>query len=253
VLFRSVTVAITLVALTQKRLAPSGDKTTIVQEEDSPHAPSGERSSAHILGLPWFFIVSMFISGGAFAVLSNFGNLLLFQNGSGLNGSNYIMAGWVVSGFVGALVTGYLTRAITRERLMPASYFTSSIAVFLFGIFPGSAATAIVALIANGFALAITYPAVYSELAAYLGEKSKKKGSSYGILFSAQIAGASIMGFLSGYIAGAFGLQLPFLIIGTMLLVSSAFSGVWMKTTHRKKIASPTDLGLSETEFRPSS
>ena len=156
----------------------------------------------------------MFVSGGAFAVLSNFGNVLLFQNGFGLNDSNDIMAGWVVSGFVGALATGYLTRAMTRKKLMPASYVVSSITVILFGIFPGSAPIAIAALISNGFTLAITYPAVYSELAAYLGEKSKKKGSSYGILFSAQIAGASIMGFLSGYIAGAFGLQLPFLIAG---------------------------------------
>jgi MFS transporter, FSR family, fosmidomycin resistance protein len=183
-------------------------------------------------GLPFFFIVAPFISGGCYAIFGNFGNLLLFHNGLGLTNSNLLMALWVVSAFFGAIMSGRLTRRFTRIRLLYFSYFIAGISALGFALTGGKVLLAVSALLTNGFTLSITYPATYSELSAYLGEKSTGKGAAFGILFSSQIAGSSVLGFISGYLASAFGLQLPFEIAAALLVSSLSFIFFWTKRKH---------------------
>jgi FSR family fosmidomycin resistance protein-like MFS transporter len=185
-------------------------------------------------GLPFFFIVAPFMSGGCYAIFGNFGNLLLFRNGLGLTNSNLLMAIWVVSAFFGAIMSGRLARRLTRIRLLYFAYFVAGISAIVFAFFASIVLLAILALLTNGFMLSITYPATYSELSTYLGEKSTRKGAAFGILFSSQIAGSSILGFIGGYLASVFGLQLPFVIAAALLIFSLSFVFLWAK---KQKIA----------------
>jgi MFS transporter, FSR family, fosmidomycin resistance protein len=227
------TVAITLLAMTRKRRSyENGPIENQVLDVETPI--TRRRGFANRLGLPSFFILTAFVSGGTFAVFTNFGNILLFQSRFSLSDSNYIMAVWVVSGFAGALVSGHLTNLLTRERLMPLSFLVSAIVTFPFAIFPGNLLVALASLVINGFALAITFTTVYSELSHYLFRiNSIRKGSSYGLLFTAQTVGSSVMGLLGGYIAQVLELRTDFLIAGVLLLGSTAISVIWMEQSRK--------------------
>jgi MFS transporter, FSR family, fosmidomycin resistance protein len=205
----------------------SDQPTSLTQENNTKATGSPRRK--HRFGLPIFFILTMFAAGGTYAIFGNFGNLLLVHNGLGLSFSNYLMAIWVISAFVGAIVTGRLTERLSRSKLLIIAFCLAAVASFVFAFSLENVFLVIFSLVINGFTLSITYPSIYSELSAYLGESSKKKGASFGILFSSQIAGSSVLGFVGGYIAGVFGLQLLFEITGLLLFGSVGLVLMWFK------------------------
>ncbi|MHB8567622.1 MAG: MFS transporter [Nitrososphaerales archaeon] len=199
---------------------------SVKTREQAVESREGKRGR---LGLPVFFVATSFISGGSFAVFSNYGNILLSDYKFGLSASNFLMAAWVASAFFGAIGTGYLTRRFTRNTLLPLCFSLSSVSALAFVISSGNPLLIIASLLVNGFFLSVTYPAIYSELSGHLGPDSKRKGAAFGILFSSQIAGASILGFLSGYIAGAFSLTLAFAIVFILLAIASLLSYLWTR------------------------
>jgi FSR family fosmidomycin resistance protein-like MFS transporter len=223
------TVLITIIGMTTKLSLNSEEtatsiETKVVQSQDNK---SGKRKLG--FGLPFFFIIAPFISGGCNSIFGNFGNLLLFRSGLGLTNSNLLMALWVISAFFGAILSGRLARGITRIKLLYLSYMLAGLSTLAFVLSDGTISFAASALLISGFMLSITYPATYSELSAYLGEKSTKKGAAFGILFSSQIAGSSVLGFIGGYLASTFGLGLLFEIAAALLVFSPSFVYLWTK------------------------
>lgn len=184
-------------------------------------------SKRHLLVIPMFFIVTGFISGGSNSIFGNFGNLLLYHSGFSLTESNDLIAIWVASAFVGAIISGWLVKKLTRIRLLAASYIVSAACTFAFAFSGHSVYLAVASLLAGGFALSITYPATYSELSDYVGHGAPHEGASFGILFSSQIAGASLLGFLSGYLSRIAGLQLSFEFASVLLLLSALIVYIW--------------------------
>lgn len=182
-------------------------------------------------GLPLFFIMASFISGGAFAVFINFGSsLLVFDDKFSLISSGLLMSAWVVSSAMGALFTGYLTRRLSRRVIIPLSFLLSSVSSLVFALLSVNAPLIVATLLANGFFLSVTYPAIYSELSAYLGPASKKKGASFGILFSSQIFGASVLGLGTGYLGQSFPLTYSFIIVFVLLAFASGFGYSWTRS-----------------------
>ncbi|MDG6994340.1 MAG: MFS transporter [Nitrososphaerota archaeon] len=223
---------ITTVALTLALLRTHSPQQPAARDE-KPTAPQKK----YRLGLPMYFITSMLITGGSYAVFVNFGNILLVQHHFGLSLADGLMAGWVASAFFGAFVAGEMTALFGRSRLLELSYFLSALASLGFGVFASNIFIAAPALLVNGFFLSATYPAVYSELSAFLGEKSNKKGSSFGILFSGQIIGSSVLGFLGGFIASTFGLRLAYEIVAALLLAAVGLTALWSRQTEKIVLA----------------
>lgn len=181
----------------------------------------------HFLVIPMFFVVTGFISGGSNSIFGNFGNLLLYHSGFSLTESNDLIAIWVASAFIGAIISGWLVKKLTRIRLLALSYVISAACTFTFAFSGHSVLLAVVSLLVSGFALSITYPATYSELSDYVGHGSPHEGASFGVLFSSQIAGASLLGFLSGYLSRISGLQLSFEFASVLLVVSAFIVYIW--------------------------
>jgi fucose permease len=96
-------------------------------------------------------------------------------------------------------------------------------------------------LLTNGFFISLTYPIVYSELSSYLGDTAKK-GRSFGILFSAQIFGSSVLGFISGYTASLFGLPVTFEIVAGLLFIAVANSAAWERSRKMKELVRPESI-----------
>jgi MFS family permease len=189
--------------------------------------PQGKRGNFLSL-LPSFFVVSTFITGGASAIVTNYGNVLL-ERAFNVTDADLLIGVWIGCSFFGALYTGRLTRVISRSKLLVSVYSFSCVSMLALALAPGSLLIVGPSLVLNGFSLAMTYPIIYSELSSFLGDKSDKKGSAFGMIFSTQIIGSSVIGFVSGYISGIFGLSFPFEIVSALLFVAAIYTTFWIR------------------------
>ena len=185
------------------------------------------QTGKYALGLPIFFIVSMFIGGGSYAIFVNFGNVLLVNDHFGLVLSDTLIAGWLACAFLGALITGRLTNFLGRFRLLILSFAIAGVTALVIGLFSYSLIVASISLLINGFFDAIIYPTMYSELASFLEREHSRAGTSFGILFSGQILGSAIFGFLGGYVGDLIGLGFAFVIVSAMLFVGLFLTVAW--------------------------
>jgi FSR family fosmidomycin resistance protein-like MFS transporter len=225
-------VAVTLVALRGSRLVSGNSES---KDETAPGKDGGgvrRGGLERVVGLPLFFIATMLISGGSYAVVVNYGNSLLAQHNFGILEANLIISAWIGSAFIGALVTGRLTRVVSRLKLLTASYSVAAVSILVFALFPGASAVALGSLVVNGFFLSASYPMIYSELSAFLGGRSgSRRGPLFGLLFSAQIIGSVILGFLGGYLAEFFPLTFSFELVAVLLIFGSVASLDWMRSS----------------------
>ena len=205
---------------------PSGHGATGSEGGDA----AGTRTSgqASLLGLPLFFFFAALVSGGAYSIFSNFGNLFLVHVGFQLTTANDMIAVWVASAFVGAIGSGWLTKRLGRDRVLLATYLFAGLAGFLFIFSHGDVLLVLASLAVGGFMDSITYPTIYSELSAFLDRNpATSRGTAYGVLFSGQIAGSAFFGILTGYLAEAYTLAIPFAIAASMLVFYAAVVHLW--------------------------
>ncbi len=195
----------------------------------SKQASSPKLSRRFLVSLPAFFLLSTFISGGANAVIINYGNILLEQSRFSTTQADLLIAGWIGFAFIGAFYTGANTRRLSRKKVLISAYLLASISTLSFSLFTASFAIALVSLFANGFAIAVTYPTIYSELSSFLGPGSDRTGAAFGLIFSSQIIGSAVMGFFTGYVSEIFGLRFPFQITSFLLVVAALTTFLWKR------------------------
>ena len=193
--------------------------------------PDHEKSS---FGLPVFFILSALIVGGTTSAIVNFGNILLVSDRYGLLVSDELISGWLASAFFGAISTGYLTRFAGRHRILIVSYLIAAISILAFILMSADIVIASTTLIINGFFDAILYPSIYSELASFIGSNERIRGTSFGLLFSAQIAGSAAMGLIGGYLVDYAGLLLLFVALSILLFGGIPLTLYWHRKIGRK-------------------
>lgn len=182
------------------------------------------------LGLPLTFVILGFITGGSNAVFGNFGNLILFHNGFSVGLSNYLIAIFEFLGFVGAFATGWLTLRIKRINLLFLSYFISGAGMLAFSFINGESYVFMIPFLVSGFALSLAYPITYSEISDFSSlSDGRRSGTGFGILFSSQIGGSALMGYVSGYFSKTVSLNLSFAISALLLLVASIIVVIWGK------------------------
>lgn len=225
------TVAITIPAIGRRLMIAGNSRPEKADNENQdtgkmvePHGTNARRK--YLLYIPLFFVVTAFISGGSNSIFGNFGNLLLYHNGFPISISNDLIAIWVAFAFLGAVATGRLTGMLSRMGILAVSYLLSGASALGFAVFSGNMLLSAAMLSINGFFLAIKYPATYSELSD-VASMEGNTGPSFGMLFSSQIIGASIFGYLSGYFSGLFGLASIFELASVLLLLSVGIVFIW--------------------------
>jgi predicted MFS family arabinose efflux permease len=186
------------------------------------------KKGTRLLGVPAFFLISSLISGGCFAVVLNYTNILLeTQTHLSVFWANLAVAGWVGFAFLGAVSTGRLPRVLGRASFLVLAFLLSAATIAILAFFPGNLALAVPALLANGFTLSATYPLTYSELSDFLSGSSGIMGRSFGAVFAAQTIGGSAFGLASGYLSTAFGLPSAYLMAGLFMGVGAAAAALW--------------------------
>jgi MFS family permease len=197
-----------------------------------PHPIHSERplpkKGTTLLGVPAFFLISSLISGGCFAVVLNYTNILLeTQTRLSVFWANLAVAGWVGFAFLGAVSTGRWTRVLGRASLLVLLFLLSAATIAILAFFPDNLTLAVPALLANGFTLSATYPLTYSELSDFLSGSSGIEGRSFGAVFAAQTIGGSAFGLASGYLSTVFGLSSAYLMAGLFMGVGAAAAALW--------------------------
>ncbi|MGI0080009.1 MAG: MFS transporter [Nitrososphaerales archaeon] len=182
-----------------------------------------------LVSLPLFFLVGTFISGGANAVVMNYGNILLERSNFTITQADLLIAAWIGFAFIGAFYTGAMTRRLARGKVLISFYVIASVSVLSFSVFTNNLGIVVVSLLANGFAVAVTYPVIYSELASFLGPESDKTGAAFGVILSSQIIGSAVMGFFTGYVSGILGLSFSFEITALLLIVAALAAFIWKR------------------------
>ncbi len=210
---------------------------TLLALRRSPAGGSGERDSASSntlrsgrLALPVFFVTVAFISGGSYAVILNFANILLgTRAGLGAFESNLVVSGFIGAASLGAISTGVWARFQRTGVNLSISYLLASAALAIFTVFSSNVLVGIVALLATGFMISATYPLTYTELSNHVGNSGSAAGRSFGVLSSSQTVGASVMGFTSGYFSQFLGLDFSFGIVSALMLLGFLSSTFWVR------------------------
>lgn len=191
-------------------------------------------------GIPVFFIVAGFASGGSFAVILNFGNIFLEgRNNLTTPEANLLVSVWIAAAFVGALATGAWAKRFDRLGLLSLYFFVPSVLVVLLELVDNIGFVTL-SLLLTGFTISGTYPLTQAELSDYFGREESKKGRSFGILFSAQTIGASVMGLVGGYLSEVLGLGHSFDVVVVSMLFAAGLTLLWKA---RKPVASLSSSG----------
>jgi MFS family permease len=210
---------------------------TLLALRRSPAGESGGRDSASsntlrpgTSTLPVFFVTVAFISGGSYAVILNFANILLgTRTGLGAFESNLVVSGFIAAASLGAISTGVWARFSRTGVNLSISYLSASAALAIFTVFSSNVLVGIVALLATGFMISATYPLTYTELSNHVGNSGNAAGRSFGVLSSSQTIGASVMGFASGYFSQFLGLDFSFSVVSALMLLGFLSSTVWVR------------------------
>ncbi len=216
----SAVVLVTLIALRRISTKRFSDNESVRELPDNK--PNHGR-----FGIPIFFIVAGFASGGSFAVILNFANIFLEgRNNLSTPEANLLVSVWIAAAFVGALVSGASTRYFNRLGLLSIFFFVPSVLV-VFLVLIDNVGLVALSLLLTGFAISGTYPLTQAELSDYLRREERKKGRAFGILFSAQTIGASVMGLIGGYLSEVLGLAHSFDVVVVSMLFAAGLTLVW--------------------------
>jgi FSR family fosmidomycin resistance protein-like MFS transporter len=201
------------------------------EKVDENSADNSPKSGRGRLGIPFFFVATTFIGAGSYAVVINFANIFL-KNQTHLDvfGANIIVSAWIASAFLGSISTGMWAKILRRSLLLSFSYFISAITILAFALLSASLSLVILTLLLNGFFISATFPLTYVELSKHLRAEAHRSGQSFGIIFSANTIGSSILGLLTGYLSQAFGLTLAFETIGFLTLIPGALALQWTRS-----------------------
>lgn len=232
VLYLGIQIATIVLTLVFVRISvPKGTPQNEKEERLSSRATELSENPAqavrkHLLGLPVIFIVIGFVTGGSNSTFSNFGNLALYQSGFSYGAANDLIGVFEFVSFMGALIAGWLTIRMRRPSLLVLSYLFAGISTLIFSFIHRESYSYAAPLFASGFFLAITYPVTYSELSDFSATRKTNRGTGFGVLFSAQIAGSAVMGYVGGYLSKTIGLNHIFTVVSVLLIATSVI--VWL-------------------------
>jgi FSR family fosmidomycin resistance protein-like MFS transporter len=187
-----------------------------------------ERMKAIRLLIPAFMI-----SGASWGVIITYFPLLLTERTSlSLPVIGFLVALWAGIGSITSLSYGKIRSYINRKKLLVASYITIGIFSVSLAVFTHLIILAI-AMILLGISVFITYPALFSFVSEVTHESVE--GWTFGLTFTFQTGGGTILLFLGGVLSDLFGIWIPFALLGTLSLLVSLV----LLFNYRKPFAQP--------------
>ena len=162
-------------------------------------------------------IPAFMISGASWGVIITYFPLLLTERTTlSLPVIGVLVALWAGVGSITSLSYGRIRAHIRRKKLLVASYITIGIfsvsLVFLTHII-----LLTIVMILLGIAVFLTYPALFSFVSEVTHESVE--GWTFGLTFTFQTGGGTILLFLGGVLSDLFGIWMPFALLGVLSLL----------------------------------
>lgn len=126
-----------------------------------------------------------------------------------------LVAMWTGIGSISSLSYGRIRKRIDRKKVLLFSYFTIGITGVLLSYFT-DVFVIIPVLILLGIAVFLTYPALFSFVSEVTHEANE--GWTFGITFTFQTGGSTILSFFSGFLSDLYGIWIPFTLLGAISL-----------------------------------
>ena len=157
------------------------------------------------------------ISGASWGVTITYLPLLLNARTSiPLPVIGLLVAMWTGIGSISSLSYGRIRKKINRKKVLLVSYFTIGIMGLLLSYFT-NIYVIIPVLILLGIAVFLTYPALFSFVSEITHEANE--GWTFGITFTFQTGGSTVLLFFSGVLSDLYGIWIPFALVGVISFI----------------------------------
>jgi len=166
------------------------------------------------------FLPGYIISGLAWSVIINYLPLLLAERTDlSLSYIGVMISIWVGIGVIVCLFYGKITNRFGRKNVIIISYVAIGLMGVCLSIFTDVLILLIV-IILLGVATFLSYPALFSFVSDVTDENLE--GKMFGYIFTVQLAGGTVILFLSGVTSDLWGIWTPFTILGILSFISAA-------------------------------
>lgn len=165
------------------------------------------------------FLPGYIISGLAWSVIINYLPLLLAERTDlPLSYIGIMISVWVGIGVIVCMFYGKITNKFGRKNLIIVSYVAIGLMGLSISIFT-DAIILLVVIVLLGIATFLSYPALFSFISEITNENVE--GKMFGYIFTVQLAGGTIILFLSGVTSDLWGIWTPFAILGFLSFISA--------------------------------
>lgn len=162
-------------------------------------------------------IPAFMISGAAWGVIITYFPLLLTERTTlSLPVIGFLVALWAGIGSITSLSYGKIRSYIRRKKLLVIAYLTLGIFSLFLAVFT-SLIILIAVMILLGIAVFLTYPALFSFVSEVTHESVE--GWTFGLTFTFQTGGGTIILFMGGVLSDLFGIWMPFALLGILSLL----------------------------------
>lgn len=171
------------------------------------------------------------ISGSAWGIIVTYLPLFLDEKTSlSLQFIGFVAAVWIGIGCITSFSYSRIKSHLGRKNVIIMSYFVIGVACLFLSV-TVNVFIILLIMVLLGFSVFLTYPALSSFISEVTDESSE--GSTFGIVFTLQLGGGTILIFLSGFLSDIYGIWIPFVILG----VPSLFFSILLMFYHKKKFA----------------
>jgi len=206
----------------------------IVPKESSKHTVKEMATDAfHRIRKIKLLVPAFMISGASWGIMITYLPLLLNARTTlSLSMIGFLVAIWAGIGSITSLSYGKLRSYLHRKQLLVASYLAIGV-LSLFLALTTNIIILIGVLILLGIAIFLTYPALFSFVSEVTHESAE--GWTFGLTFTFQTGGGTILLFFGGVLSDLFGIWMPFALLG---VISIIFTGILL-LKYNKPYAQP--------------
>jgi FSR family fosmidomycin resistance protein-like MFS transporter len=172
-------------------------------------------------------IPALALSGSAWGIIVTYLPLFLDEKTTlSLQHIGFIAAVWIGVGCITSFIYHRIKSFIGRKNVLIMSYIIIGVTCLILSI-TINVFIILLIMVLLGFSVFLTYPALSSFVSEVTDETSE--GNTFGIVFTLQLGGGTILLFLGGFLSDIYGIWMPFVILGVPSLLFSIILMIYHK------------------------
>jgi MFS family permease len=167
------------------------------------------------------YILAFVFGGACWGTTVYFAPSLLHHKfGIPMGKTGLYLALWIGLGTVTNYLFGYLSQRLGRFKIALFGFFGSSLSLFILGM-ATQPTLAIISLLCFGTFLFLIYPAFNSFVGNVV--PSQNQTQAFSITANTQVLTGAVVNLIAGFLSDKFGISSPFLLLGIMGILISAY------------------------------